>query len=183
MQTTQFNSSLVAVVIGLLLLGGAYYLKTMPEKNMGTDETKNALFVTLSPAEFAKQADKKEVTVIDIRTPEEVAEGKVVADALELDYYSPDFKSELAKLDKDQTYLIYCRSGNRTGDTKRMMKSLGFTDVSDLQGGKVAWEQSGRELVLPTDGDSPVPCPADAKLCADGTAVGRTGPNCEFPAC
>ncbi|MEK7649650.1 MAG: thioredoxin family protein [Patescibacteria group bacterium] len=26
-------------------------------------------------------------------------------------------------------------------------------------------------------------CPADAKLCSDGSAVGRTGPNCEFAAC
>jgi hypothetical protein len=29
----------------------------------------------------------------------------------------------------------------------------------------------------------PVACPADAKICPDGTSVGRTGPNCEFSAC
>jgi hypothetical protein len=29
----------------------------------------------------------------------------------------------------------------------------------------------------------PVACPLDAKMCPDGTAVGRTGPSCQFPAC
>lgn len=29
----------------------------------------------------------------------------------------------------------------------------------------------------------PIACPADAKICPDGTALGREGPNCEFPAC
>ncbi len=31
--------------------------------------------------------------------------------------------------------------------------------------------------------DKPVACTADAKLCPDGSAVGRVGPNCEFAPC
>lgn len=198
MNFTQMNPTIIAVVIGVLLLGGVYYLKTMPASNTETGTDKSQSFTSITPAEFAKKAESKDVTVIDIRTPEEIVEGKVATDALELDYYSADFKNQLAELDKEQSYLIYCRSGNRSGDTLRLMKSLGFTDVSDLKGGKVAWEQSGRELVVPsvlveedpvvdTGNDNEleelVACPADAKLCADGTAVGRTGPNCEFPEC
>ncbi|MGB4076548.1 MAG: hypothetical protein WBK28_02490 [Minisyncoccia bacterium] len=39
------------------------------------------------------------------------------------------------------------------------------------------------EVLIPRQGPGSLACPMDAKLCPDGSAVGRTGPNCEFPAC
>ncbi|MCU0660518.1 MAG: hypothetical protein MUD00_02815 [Candidatus Pacebacteria bacterium] len=33
------------------------------------------------------------------------------------------------------------------------------------------------------DSTTPVACTMDAKICPDGTAVGRVGPNCDFAAC
>jgi len=38
-------------------------------------------------------------------------------------------------------------------------------------------------LLLASCGQKPTACPQDAKVCPDGTAVGRTGPNCEFAIC
>ena len=160
---------------------------------------------SVSPAQFEELAESGEYQIIDIRTPEEAAEGKVIADATVIDYYQPDFRANLAKLDRDQPYLIYCRSGNRSGDTLKIMQSLGFTEVRDLNGGKVAWERSGRSLVVPENlatepslpdtvptagGTNTIPeeptliaCPMDAMQCPDGSYVGRTGPNCEFAPC
>src|SRR3989338_5053959 len=34
-----------------------------------------------------------------------------------------------------------------------------------------------------TDEPTPIACTQEAKLCPDGSAVGRTGPNCEFAEC
>jgi rhodanese-related sulfurtransferase len=83
--------------------------------------------------------------IIDVRTPEEYA-GGYIEKAINLDFYSEIFTAELDKLDKDKTYLIYCRSGNRSGQALDMMAELGFAEVYNILGGMVQWERKG----LPT---------------------------------
>jgi len=83
--------------------------------------------------------------IIDVRTPEEYARGHIEK-AINLDYYSETFAGELDKLDKDKTYLIYCRSANRSGKALDMMAELGFAEVYNMLGGMVQWERTG----LPT---------------------------------
>ncbi len=39
------------------------------------------------------------------------------------------------------------------------------------------------KLIEPVTNGTPVACTMDAKLCPDGSSVGRSGPNCEFAAC
>lgn len=43
---------------------------------------------------------------------------------------------------KDQEVICYCRSGNRSMQAAMMLESLGFTNVKNLQGGMVAWQES-----------------------------------------
>jgi len=74
------------------------------------------------------------LTVLDVRTPEEFATGHLEGAVL-LDFYSEDFATELADLDRDTPYVLYCRSGNRSGQTRAMMTSLEFADVADVDGG------------------------------------------------
>lgn len=74
------------------------------------------------------------VTVIDVRTPEEFAEGHV--DGAELiDFYEPTFAERIAELDRSREYLVYCRSGNRSGQAVELMEQLGFGQVWELEGG------------------------------------------------
>ena len=69
--------------------------------------------------------------VIDVRTAEEFAQGHVHG-ARNLDLNCGDFAAALASLDPDATYLLYCRSGNRSGTAAQMMRQAGFTDVTNL---------------------------------------------------
>lgn len=87
------------------------------------------------------------LVVLDVRTSEEFADGHL-ADATMLDFSRDDFADRLAELDPDAPYLIYCRSGNRSGQTRALMEELGFTDVVDVDGGILAWDDAG----LPIDG-------------------------------
>lgn len=135
--------SIGAILIGCGMVFAAMQYAPATPSVVGTV----AAFESVTPAQFEALAASGEYTVIDVRTEEEAAGGKVIANAKVIDYYKPNFRDELAKLDRNQQYLIYCRSGNRTGDTLKIMKSLGFTKVRDLKGGKNAWEQSGRTLV------------------------------------
>jgi len=84
--------------------------------------------------------------ILDVRTPEERGEG-CIEDSITADFYSPTFKTELGKLDKAKTYLVYCRSGRRSADSLEMMQSMGFVNVYNLEGGINGWKDGGGKVV------------------------------------
>jgi len=86
-----------------------------------------------------------EFVIIDVRTPEEFAEGHI-ENAVNIDFYSETFRDDLDTLDKDKTYLIYCRSGRRSGLSIPLMKELDFMEIYDMLGGITRWKTEG----LPT---------------------------------
>lgn len=94
----------------------------------------------------AVQADPpSDLIILDVRTSEEFSEGHLEG-ATMIDFYRDDFAEQLKGLDPDAPYLLYCRSGNRSGQTAELMRELGFSDVSDIDGGILAWN----DLDLPT---------------------------------
>ncbi len=102
--------------------------------------------VAASDAEAVIAAGGDDLLVLDIRTPEEFAEGHIDG-ALNIDFYAPDFGDRLAELDPDARYVMYCRSDNRTGQTMPMLEELGFADVAEVDGGVLAWAEVGLALV------------------------------------
>ncbi len=82
------------------------------------------------------------LVVLDIRTPDEYAEGHIGGSS-NLDFYEPDFAASLDALDKDLPYFVYCRSGNRSSQALETMKDLGFTEVYELDGGIITWAEAG----------------------------------------
>ena len=85
------------------------------------------------------------LVVMDIRTPEETA-GGTLPNAIELDFYSDAFRSELDALDRTVPYLVYCRSGNRSAEAVSTMADLGFERIYELRGGIVTWVDAGLPL-------------------------------------
>ncbi len=90
-------------------------------------------------------APPADLVVLDVRTPEEFSEGHLDS-AINIDFYEADFGTNLANLDKDVPYVLYCRSGNRSGTTAQEMRSLGFTEVYEVDGGILSWLDSGLPL-------------------------------------
>jgi rhodanese-related sulfurtransferase len=84
--------------------------------------------------------------ILDLRTPKEFAGGHI-AGAVMLDYYSPGFQKGLQQLDKSKRYLIYCRTGNRSGRTLKLIDQMGFTSVYHLKDGIVDWNRHKLLLV------------------------------------
>ncbi len=82
--------------------------------------------------------------ILDVRTAQEYSSGHL-KDAINLDFRSPSFADELAGLDRGNVYLVYCRTGVRSGRAAALMKSLGFRDLYDLAGGVVGWLREGFE--------------------------------------
>jgi phage shock protein E len=94
------------------------------------------------PTEAATIAEQDGVQILDVRTQEEFDAGHL-AGAQQLDFYAPDFTDRLAELDRDATWVVYCHSGNRSGQATATMADLGFTSVVDVDGGITAWEAAG----------------------------------------
>ncbi len=103
----------------------------------------------VSAAEGAaiQQDPPDDLVILDVRTPEEFEAGHLDG-AVMLDFYEPDFADRLAELDPDVPYLLYCRSGNRSGQTAAILKDLGFADVADVDGGIVAWADAGLPITV-----------------------------------
>jgi rhodanese-related sulfurtransferase len=77
-------------------------------------------------ATLARQQNR---IVIDVRTPEEFAAGHVEG-AENIDIQNAAFDSQIAALDKNATYVVYCRSGNRSATAATAMRTSGL-DVVD----------------------------------------------------
>lgn len=91
---------------------------------------------------WRSQRGQERFLLLDIRTPAEFAAERI-AGAVNVDFRSPTFRDEIAKLPKDQTVLLYCRSGNRSGQSLPLFLDLGFRDVRHLEGGILAWKGAG----------------------------------------
>lgn len=69
--------------------------------------------------------------VIDVRTPVEFTSGHLEG-AMNFDIQGMSFMDELATLDPNATYLVYCRSGSRAAAAVDTMKSMGIDNVTNL---------------------------------------------------
>ncbi len=87
----------------------------------------------------------KDHQLIDVRTPEEFAEG-YISNAKNINYRSPDFKSQIISLDKSKPVLVYCKSGGRSAKSAAIFQENGFGKVYDLKGGITAWMKAGQPI-------------------------------------
>lgn len=71
--------------------------------------------------------------LVDVRTPEEF-DGGHLQYSKNINFNSPDFKAEVAKLDKSKPVYLYCRSGNRSGKAADTLKTLGFHSYFNIGG-------------------------------------------------
>jgi len=98
--------------------------------------------------------DNPVFTLLDVRTQSEY-DGGHLANAYMRDFYADDFRDQLDALSKDRAYLIYCHSGNRSGQAFEMMKELEFTEVYNMLGGITSWKNFGYPVTtdLPVEQD------------------------------
>jgi rhodanese-related sulfurtransferase len=99
-------------------------------------------FSNLDVKSFAEKIMKdKEVIILDVRTPAEFAEGAIKG-AINIDVNASNFKEKVSTLDKEKSYLIYCRSGMRSVKACNLMAENGFNKMFNLLGGYQAWSSN-----------------------------------------
>lgn len=119
-------------MVFLLLFAGLFAIQSAS----GHDTTGLAI----QQVKFEKLMKKKNAYVLDVRTPEEYKSG-FIGNAV--NYNVMDriaFVNAISSLDKNKKYLLYCKSGRRSGKALVMMKNMGFRKVHHLKGGITEWK-------------------------------------------
>jgi rhodanese-related sulfurtransferase len=101
------------------------------------------LLKDITPAEaneiIKQNQSNADFVLLDVRTPEEYNDSHI-ANAINLDFYDEKFQQELELLDRDKTYLVYCRSGSRSSQTFSRMQELEFRNVYHMMN---RWKKQG----------------------------------------
>ncbi|MCC5919631.1 MAG: rhodanese-like domain-containing protein [Cyclobacteriaceae bacterium] len=100
--------------------------------------TKPKAYSDISADDFSTLMSEKNTVVLDVRTAGEFQSGKIKG-AKNIDIMDAQFMNKINKLPKDKNYLVYCRSGNRSGQACSMMAEAGFTQLNNLKGGIMRW--------------------------------------------
>ena len=96
--------------------------------------------VNLGSKEFEKQlSENKNAVLLDVRTEMENAQARIPNSVL-IDISSSAFQKEIDQLDRNKSYYVYCRSGNRSYHAARMMHQMGFEKVYNLASGIIDWQ-------------------------------------------
>ena len=118
------------IIVGVIIL--AYFLI----KSFGSGGSKH--FENLNATDAKKLLKGKDVVLLDVSMPSEIKQGKIKG-AKELNISSANFTSGLKNLDHSKTYIVYCRSGNRSRKACNVMGANGFEKLYNLQGGYMNW--------------------------------------------
>jgi rhodanese-related sulfurtransferase len=87
-----------------------------------------------------------EVTILDVRTRDEF-DREHLRDAINLDVNAGVFRDRAARMDRGETYLVYCQIGTRSARAAQIMSELGFTKVYNMRGGIAKWKDAGYPVV------------------------------------
>ena len=140
MKTIWWMAGLAAVVC-LILFRPAFL------RAQGT----TAGYPNLTPAEtrdmIAKRSADPDFVLLDVRTRQEF-DAERIAGAVVVDYRSPSFRDQIAKFDRSKSYVVYCRTGNRTNGAAKVMRELGFPNVYVFSGGITKWKEAGFPTVI-----------------------------------
>lgn len=122
---------LIAVLSAALLLAGC---------------SSTATATNLEATEFSQKVSESGVITLDVRTPGEFMTGHIQG-AINIDVEGMQFETDIAKLDKTQTYAVYCQSGRRSGIAVETMNKAGFNNLFNLANGIQDWQAQNLPLV------------------------------------
>jgi rhodanese-related sulfurtransferase len=91
---------------------------------------------------IAANQGNPDFVILDVRTPGEFAAGHL-EDAVNIDYNSGTFATDVGALDKAKTYLVHCQAGTRSAMATDDMAAMGFVDVYDMVDGFAGWVAAG----------------------------------------
>ena len=83
-----------------------------------------------------------------MRTPTEFDSGHI-QDAVNIDFFSESFQSDILSLNKDSKIILYCRTNNRSSKSADFLLNNDYIDISVIEGGITSWVKNGNDITYP----------------------------------
>ena len=95
----------------------------------------------ITPEEVKQRLDAGEkLNLLDVREPHENAEFNIGGKLIPIGKIQSQQIEEIEDL-KNEEVILYCRSGNRSGQAAMFLDSMGFENTKNLVGGVLAWQE------------------------------------------
>jgi rhodanese-related sulfurtransferase len=96
---------------------------------------------TITAEEVKARLDAGErLHLLDVREPDERAAFNIGGIFLPLGHIQTMQTDDIDDL-KNEEVIVYCRSGNRSGQACLILQTMGFTNVINLTGGMLNWQE------------------------------------------
>jgi len=138
------------IFIPLLLIFLFSPFLALAGSNASNPENKTEKILVVTPKQAWKMIQENRgnpnFVLLDVRTPKEFFKERL-AGAIMLDFYSLNFNNELGKLDRNKTYLVYCKTGVKSDSARKVMLKMGFKKVYNMLEGITGWVKYGLPVV------------------------------------
>ncbi len=122
------------------------------------EKTRLQLSEDIFPAQawelISKHRGGDNLVIIDVSTPMEY-KSLHLEGAINVSLFSRFFKSRIGMMDKNKTYVVYCKVGGRSKMTQKLMQKLRFQTVYNIKGGTFLWKEEGLPVAQGTAGLTP----------------------------
>ena len=141
MNTWKGRSSGLAFILLLTATGTAVAQDAQAVQDMATVDS-----TTIGADELISRIEAGTApTILDVRTPEEFAEGHIQG-AINIPYTELESRYSELEMEGSEELVVYCQSGRRAGIAEAALGELGFTNVRDLDGHIAEWKEAERPL-------------------------------------
>ena len=135
LSSSYFSAYLMLIFDKIFMMKNTFLVLFLLLVNLGCAQNNSKHITKVS------QNDIKEGILVDVRTPEEFEMGHL-ENALNINWFDADFVQRFNEIDKDKTIYVYCKKGGRSAKAQDKLRSMGFKNVIDLEGGYDAWLES-----------------------------------------
>jgi len=112
----------------------------------GSSEVQSADAALVEPTPFSALVEAPKTFVLNVHTPDE---GSIPGTDAEIPFDQLERRTAELPGDRSTPLAVYCRSGNMSATARQTLADLGYTDVTELAGGMLAWEAEGLTLLPP----------------------------------
>jgi rhodanese-related sulfurtransferase len=140
----------IASIVCVVIIISGIYIVFINDSDTNSDSKQSTTGEDITTKEafdlIQNNSENPDFVILDVRTLDEYNSGHI-ENASMLDFYNESFADDLDQLDKNDTYVVYCRTGNRSRSATDIMVELGFIDVYNMLGGIVQWDKDGYKIV------------------------------------
>jgi thioredoxin len=124
----------------LLWVTMAFIFQACGQQKNNKDQINGSL---LSAKEFKDRIEANAAApLVDVRTPEEFEKGHL-PNSYNIDWSGNGFENKIMGFERDKPIFVYCLSGGRSAVAAEKMRSFGFKQVVELEGGLMKWRAAG----------------------------------------